>query len=162
MMVIRGVPTFVVEPHRGVAPVHFGMARADVQRAMPGGGVAFRTSPDAPDETDAWHGNGFQVSYRGRDPTVEFIELWADPAYAVTYKGVDVFSTPAEELVSIVAADALFDASDPELGYSYVFPSLDLALWRPVRERRNFSTIGVGVAGYFRSGPSGSVHQAPG
>ena len=151
------MPTFVVEPHRGVEPVRLGMARADVHRAMPGGRVSFRKTPASAHDTDAWHDNGFQVFYGGLEPSVEFIEVSADRSYVVKYNGLDVFATPADELVKIVAADAPFDEADPELGYSYVFPRLELALWRPTRERPYFATIAVGIAGYF-SGGAGEAH----
>ena len=132
------------------------MARADVHRAM-GGRVSFRKTPASVHDTDAWYDSGFQVFYGGHGPSVEFIEVSANRDYVVQYGGVDVFATPADELVKAIAAEASFDGSDPELGYSYVFPALELALWRPTREQPYFSTIGVGIAGYF-SGGSGEAH----
>lgn len=133
------------------------MSPADVHRAMPSERVSFRKTPASAHETDAWYGNGFQVFYGGREPSVEFIEVSADRDYVVRYDGVEVFATPADELVKIIAAEARFDESDPELGYSYLFPALELALWRPTRDQPYFSTIGVGIAGYF-SGGSGEAH----
>ena len=51
---------------------------------------------------------------------------------------------------------AAFDDSHPELGYSYVYPALETALWRPVipeseddAEGLTFETVGVGARGYF-------------
>ena len=74
----------------------------------------------------------------------------------MTYRGTDVFAQPAARLVELVAQDGPYDPDDPELGYSYIFPHLELALWRPVLpegeedpEGRYFSTIGVGRPGYF-------------
>jgi hypothetical protein len=62
---------------------------------------------------------------------------------------VPVLEVEAEKAVQAVSARASFDENDPELGWSFVFPELDLALWRPTREEESFSTVGVGVNGYF-------------
>ena len=54
-----------------------------------------------------------------------------------------------------------FDANDPELGYSYVYPELDLSLRRPVVaegpedvEGLTFRSVGVGRIGYYGKGTS--------
>ena len=116
----------------------------------------FRKTPDSKWEVDAFHGGAFQVFYGGVVPRVVYIELSSGPDIEAEISGHGVFTTPADELVTILRDLAPFDASDPELGYSYVFPDLDLAVWRPVVPEdaedeggRYFSTIGVGVAGYF-------------
>lgn len=47
---------------------------------------------------------------------------------------------------------AKHDDDDPELGFSYIFPSLELAFWRPGDdddEEPHFATVGIGVRGYF-------------
>ena len=55
----------------------------------------------------------------------------------------------------MLAEHALFDASGPELGYSYVFPALDLSVWRPIVPERpedpegiSFESIGIGESVY--------------
>ena len=47
-------------------------------------------------------------------------------------------------------------SEDPEVGYSYIFPSLELSVWRPPLpnntsdpDGRCFRTIGVGRKGYY-------------
>lgn len=73
-----------------------------------------------------------------------------------SYRGIDVFLTPADEVVSRISRDAPFDPEHPEPGHTYIFPRLDLSLWRPTRPGtaegeagRGFSTIGVGIPGYY-------------
>jgi hypothetical protein len=150
---LRGkMPTFVVHPRQGVGPVRFGMSRAEVHRVMPPERWAFRKVPAAAHDTDAWYRNGFQVFYAGREPTVEFIELSAHSGCDVKYEGLDGFATAADELVRAIAATAAFDPAAPELGHAYLFPSLDLALWRPTLDQQFFSTIGAGVRGYYSVG----------
>ncbi len=44
---------------------------------------------------------------------------------------------------------AKFDETDPELGYSYIFPDIELSIWRPNIDDEFFSTIGIGQKGYY-------------
>jgi hypothetical protein len=149
------MPDYKVIPLVGVGPVRLGMTREQVRRAMPGPCEPFRKGRDDEHETDAFHDSSFQVFYGGEGPTVEFIELSSDPGVRALYGGLSVFETPADEVVARIGRDTAFDPSDPELGYSYTFPALELSLWRPVLpvegndEGREFSTIGIGVRGYY-------------
>ncbi len=115
----------------------------------------FRKGRFASTDTDSYLNNAFQVFF-DHDDKVEFIELSNTPAITATYKGRDVFALHADDVVRLVARDAPFDPDDPELGYSFMFPDLDLALWRPFPpkdehdpEGRHFATIGIGKRGYF-------------
>ena len=148
--------TYEVIPRVGIGPVSLGMTREEVRRVMPGPCESFRKGLNAQHETDAFHKNGFQVFYGGDLPVVEYIELFRESGFRVVYRGVDVFATPAADVVAHVSDDAPFDAAHWELGFSYIFPDLDLSLWRPVvpespdgPEGREFSTVGIGVAGYY-------------
>jgi hypothetical protein len=96
------------------------------------------------------------VFYAGKPPAVEYIELSSGAEFRAMYRGMDVFGTRAEDVVDRVATDAPFDSHDQELGYSYIFPDLELSLWRPVLPEsaddphgRQFCTIGIGVKGYY-------------
>jgi hypothetical protein len=143
-------------PHVGVGPVKLGMTREEVHRVMPGPREYFLKGLNPEHETDAFHESGFQVFYGGEMPVVEYIELSRGAGFRVLYRGLDVFATPADQVLAHVSGDAAFDPDDPELGYAYIFPDLDLSLWRPVLpespedpEGREFSTIGIGAAGYY-------------
>jgi hypothetical protein len=147
--------TYEVIPHRGVGPVRLSMSRAQCRAAMGEPPHVFRKTLDSAVTTDAWHRNSFQVFY---DPAerVEYVELAKGPEVEPVLDGVPVLRVPADEAVGHIVRVAAFDESDPELPYSYVFQALDLALWRPTlpedehdREGRTFSTVGVGVRGYF-------------
>jgi len=116
----------------------------------------FRKAPGSQHETDAFHGSGFQVFYAGAEPIVEYIGLSRGSSIRALYRGVDLFELPAHEVVTRISFYAPFDPNDDELGYSYIFPVLDLSLWRPTlpespgdEDGRQFSTIGVGTRGYF-------------
>jgi hypothetical protein len=148
--------TYQVLPRVGIGPVRLGMHRDEVRRAMGEVPETFRKTEDSRYETDCFHNCGFQVFYGGGEPRVVFIELSRDCGFVTLYRSKDVFSIEASDLIEFVAQDAQFDDQDPELGYSYTFPTLELSLWRPVLpqdkddpEGAFFSTIGVGIEGYF-------------
>jgi hypothetical protein len=106
---------------------------------------------------DAFFESTFQVSYSVAVGVVEFIELAKSRSFRALFDGVDVFATPASELVTLIERSAPWDPEDSELGYSYVFPNLDLSLWRPCvpdspthGDGQFFEAIGIGILGYFR------------
>jgi hypothetical protein len=89
--------------------------------------------------------------------TVEFIEVAQSDEFVALYKGgVDVHRTKVDELVAYVARDTHFESSDRELGYVYVFPAIELSLWRATLpesaddpDGQFFEAVGLGIRGYF-------------
>lgn len=154
---------YEVLPHEGIGPVRLGMSRDAAREAMERAGVPL---PPVHLGTlrDDYHHAGFQVSYDASG-MVEYIELYRGEPFTTLYRGVDVFTTPADEMVALVAETAPYDPDEAELGLTYLFPALDLSLWRPVTPEdceeedqpdeydcgRVFTTIGVGRRGYFAS-----------
>lgn len=152
---------FEIVPLVGVSPVRLGMSRDQVRSAMGVVPEEFQKTASSAYPTDVFH-DGFHVYYAGDEPIAEFIELSRDCGFEAFLDGIDVFGIPADELIVRLAQISAFDQDDPELGYSYVFPERELALWRPVfpgedgneedqegDEGRYFATVGVGVQGYF-------------
>src|ERR1043166_9392443 len=140
---------YTVQPFVGVGPVRFGMSRDEVCQVMPEASRSFRKTPTEPHEVDLFHQSGFQIFYEGQEPMVEYIELSRDSGIRAHYRDLEVFATPADEVVAYIARDAAFDEKARELPYSYIFPGLQLSLWRPVLPEdddagRYFSTIGIG------------------
>lgn len=147
---------FKVEPLSGIGPARLGVPRDELRAAMNAVSETFRKVEGDRWETDAYFGGGFQVFYGGHEPRVEFIELSRSGGMVALFEGLDVFGTPAAELIARLDRRCPYDRNDPEIGYSYIFRDWELALWRPVvpegpgdDEGRYFSTIGVGVRGYF-------------
>jgi hypothetical protein len=140
--------SYEVIPGVGVGPVRLGMTRAQVRAGMSQEPERFRKSPGDSYHVDAFHQAAFQVFYAGDEPRVEYIELSRGQEFNTVYRGVEVFSMSAQDLVAMVSRDARVDDSDPELD-SYIFPDLELSLWRPDEEDRGFSTIGIGIRGYY-------------
>jgi hypothetical protein len=150
------IKQYQVVPLIGAGPVRLGMTRDEVRRAMPGNCESFRKGLDPGLEIDSWHESGFQVFYAESAPVVEYIELSRDSSFVATYNGVDVFELPADDVVAHVCRAAPFDLDNSEHGYSFIFPKLQMSLWRPTmpespedEEGRVFETIGIGVAGYY-------------
>jgi hypothetical protein len=143
-----------VLPLVGIGPVHLGMSRAQSRRAMgPEPPEPYKKFPDQA-FTDAYYDNSFQVFFDDRD-VVEYIELSPSEFFGAFYKGVDVHRTKAAEMVTVISKDAPFDPDIRDLGYSYIFPGLELSLWRPTvpedgeGEWQCFATVGVGRKGYY-------------
>ena len=150
------MPDYTVQPFVGVGPVHLGMSRDEVRRAMPEPAKPFRKAPTSQHETDTFHQSAFQVFYGGDVPTVEYIELSGGSVVRAHYRDLDVFTTPANEVVAYISRDSDFDQTDPEIPYSYLFRGLQLSLWRPTipesdtdTDGRFFATIGIGRRGYY-------------
>jgi hypothetical protein len=97
---------------------------------------------------------GFIVDFR--EGLVEFIELAKSAQFSATFHGVSLHNLPANDAVRFVCHYAAFDPADPELGHSFVFPEIQLALWRPVvpapdqpSDETSFHAVSIGVDGYF-------------
>ena len=140
---------YTIEPLIGVGPIKLGMNRNDVQNIMPEASKQFMKTRNSSVETDAFHKNCFQVFYNHQTVCVEYIELSRRCPFIADIFGVDPFGSLAEELIQYLSEKAKFDKSDPELGYSYIFPEIELSVWRPSIEDKHFSTIGIGVKGYY-------------
>jgi hypothetical protein len=146
------VEHFEIVPGVGVGPVRFGMHPADVQRLL--GAPQHVKNDDASHERQSFLG-GFMVDFR--EGRVEFIELAKSEQFRATFHGASLHDLPPEEAVSFVSQYAAYDDADPELGHSFVFLALQLALWRPYvpdpdepdDDDYSFHAVSVGVGGYF-------------
>jgi hypothetical protein len=144
--------TFHVQPFVGVDGVQLGASRSVVHDVLGPPAASFMKTSSSRWPTDAWFESTFQVFYSGAAPTVTFIELSRNREHQVQLFGHSVFSVEVDRLVSALESHAAFDRSDPELGFSYVFPALELSLWRPTMdhpEDQFFRTVGIGTPGYY-------------
>jgi hypothetical protein len=150
--------TYELIPRLGTGLVRFGMPRETIRNILGLPTETFRKSVDDRYEADIYHQKGFQIFYAGEEPKVEFIQLSSNSDFEVFYKGVNIFKTKAIELVQFISKEAEFNKNDPNLGYTYTFPTLDLSLWRPIippskksKEGQFFRTVGIGESGYYSS-----------
>ena len=146
---MAGSSIYSVEPHIGVRPVLLGMARDAVRAAMLAAGHLHVEDTHA--ARDLFHRNSFQVFY-DLGGIAEYIELSSSAEFLATFQGERILELSADDAVRLVTQTATYSTTDWELGWSYVFPALDLSLWRPViegDEGRSFATVGVGRLGYY-------------
>src|SRR5262245_59677654 len=126
---VFSMQVYEIVPHVGIGPVRLGASREEVRAAI--GSAPFIWRRFNVDENH-WHQSSLQVHYEGQSQTVESIEVARSDEFVAVYKGIDVHRTTADELVAHVSRDTPFDDSDRELGYSYLFPAIELSLWRAV------------------------------
>jgi hypothetical protein len=143
---------FVLDPLAGVGPIRLGASRASLLAALGKPASSFYKMPDSRYPTDMWFEKRLHVFYEGDQPMVAFIELSGGGDVEAVLFGLPVFATAVPVLVHEVGSRSKLDETDPELGYSYIFPTLELALWRPDNDDEEapyFSTVGAGLLGYF-------------
>lgn len=164
---------FDLIPHVGAGEVRLGMTRNAI-RALLG------TPESSSDKSilefgdltipvpakDGYYNNELQISF-DENNRAEFIEFSGRGAkYTKVYLNeVDVFHVPAPILIQEIMdfTNTLFDEGEKEIPYSYVFPDIDLAVWRQVipqvdeateeipdsDDGKYFWTIGIGIKGYY-------------
>lgn len=164
---------FHLIPHIGAGNIKLGMGRIEIQSIL--GIPNFSTEKSTMNfgdiiipvpAKDGFFNNELQVTY-DEDKKVDFIEFSAKDSKTiqVLIEGINIFRTPASLLLQGVSKKIGSDygKEGEEIPFSYTFPSLDLALWRPVvpeldenevelpetEEGKYFWTVGIGVKGYF-------------
>ena len=149
--VLGRMKNYEVIPLQGVFPVALGMTRGQVHSELGRCASSFHKTASSAQPTDAWFNNSFQVFYAA-DETVKYIELSCNKEFSVSCMGVSVFNAQVTSLIERFEQYAAVDTSDPEHGFSFIFPSLELSLWRPEIEGERalyFSTIGIGKLGCY-------------
>lgn len=167
---------FQVIPGIGIGPVHLGFTRQQVEEALGTG-----TQSVLPRDSEGHEKQGFfypdcslNVEYSDKESIVEWIGVSKNTHFKVIYNDIDLFALEAEELVSLISKETPFDENDFELGYSYIFPELELALWRSsmpkdfegdkefegeewynedLKKSRYFQTVSLGIKGYYSNMP---------
>ncbi|MGF1793537.1 hypothetical protein L4D21_23385 [Photobacterium profundum] len=98
---------------------------------------------------------GLMVDFDSND-LAQFIEAASSDLYTIVFEGNDVHRTQASKMIELVSLKDDYDREDPELGYSYIFKSFQLSLWRSVipenesdLEGRYFESVGIGYEGCF-------------
>lgn len=134
-----------VEPGIGVGPVRLGMTRSEAHSALEQLGLEVRSvrrwatsRPEAPPVLMA-EGASFQV-YFGEEDRVDEIELGgppnddrehgARPDLVARWMGLDVFETPAVDIVRLMADVAQADTEHLEYPATYDYPTAGVSFWR--------------------------------
>jgi hypothetical protein len=143
------VQFFEVKPHVGIGPLRLGMTPEAVRRAV---GVHAVGKIDRGRE-EMVDDLGLNVDYSEGDSRVTFIQAFPVDGVRFGLGGLDVFGTPADDLVAeVVRRERLRPADFPPGQCEYLFPSLGLALWRSLPTDVpgwTFESISVHAAGYY-------------
>ncbi len=139
-------------PHDSLGPVKLGSPRDEVRRVL---GPPSHT--EEPRERwgisfpakDCFIDNALQVSY-DEDQVAEFIEASRHDSFVVTFDGVPVHTSPAEEVLATIRRHATPDENDREYPCNQSFPTLDLTIYREHGEDDPIDAIGIGRPGYTR------------
>jgi hypothetical protein len=141
------MPEFEITPHVGVGPLKLGMTAAEVRHAGPVEAVGRGRE-------EMVTGLGLNVDYKA--DSVAFIQSFPADGVRFTLWGIDVFTTPADELVAFVLnREGLSADNFPPGRDEYQFPSLGLVLWRrwaseePRETGWTFETVSVHAPGYY-------------
>jgi hypothetical protein len=127
---------FVLDPPRGVAPVRLGMTLDETVAAVSAWGAPRVYPADAVRDFDLvsteYDGIGFQAALE-RDHQVTAVTIWGpdedeDPDVQVLLDGLDVFRTPADEILAHAAQKGWqVNTDDPRAPY---IPGVTLAFTR--------------------------------
>jgi hypothetical protein len=138
---------FEIEPLVGVGPVRFDMTRADVYAVL--------GTPEYKNGNRECFLSGLMVDF-DEAGAVEFVELANSEKFTATFHRQDLHTIPANDAVTLLSKYGKFKDDDPELGHSYIFPDLQMSLWRStVQDDENdedgkyFEAIGIARPGYF-------------
>ncbi len=150
---------FTIVPHHGVGPIRLGMTRSQVHEQF--GKPEFVTR----DGSREGFLGGFMVDFDQED-RVEFIELAKSENFRGVFEGKCLHELPADDAVAVVSRFGTYDETVRDLGYSYIFPDLQLSLWRGTiadpdqpdddHQGRCFEAVGIAVDDYFSAGHSAS------
>jgi hypothetical protein len=164
---------FDLTPHTGASAIELGMTRKKIRSILGDPGSSSEKSVFEYGEVkipvpakDGYFENELQITFDdgGKADFIEFSGRAAKHT-KVYLNGIDVFKIPAPQLLKKIteSTNADFDKEEEEIPYSYVFKSIDLAVWRQIvpeideekesvpdsHEGKYFWTIGIGIKGYY-------------
>ena len=134
--------------------MHLGISQNDSRRAFAESPTRFEKVVGSGTFVDAYFESTFQVFFSKANGLVEYIELSRNPNFIVSLDKLNIFSIPANELIDQISKVRGSEFVSDDGGYSYLFRSLELSLWRPVLpgdlndEGHYFETVGIGVPGF--------------
>lgn len=136
-----------LEPRLGAGKIRFGLPRAELRSILAMPPEPFEKAEGQP-LSDGFLDGLIKVHYDASDRACA-VELTAGEDVDPTLDGMRILAVPAPAVVVHLAKRASWDKQDPELPACYVFPALDLALRRSSASQPRFTTVILGVEGYF-------------
>ncbi len=117
----------IIEPKRGIGTINLRMSKSEVERCINDYAEKY--------EKHSYNRDGFkhcfQVEYDADERAI-FIQLVYSlkDYFNCVFKDINIFTTKATELVSILEQISPYDRDHWELGCTYYFPEIGLSLWR--------------------------------
>lgn len=137
---------FIITPPIGITKITFGMTQKDVSQSMKISSNQYKQFDGT--VVDAFYNSTLQVFYDNKG-LVNYIEFSNDNKITPQFDSIDIFHTKASNVIDLLKSKYQYNENDPELGYSYVFPDIELSLWREDKNKEFFDTVGIGVKGYY-------------
>lgn len=138
---------FVIRPLVGVGPVEFNMARASVYAAL--------GDPEYRNGNRECFLSGLMIDF-DEAGTVEFIEMARSEKFFADFDGQNLHGITANDAVALISKYSELQEDDAEAGYSYIYPKLQISLWRSIlpenvsdENGKYFEAIGAARDGYF-------------
>jgi hypothetical protein len=152
-----------LNPLEGAGPVRFGMTYDQVVSVLGEPDQAPFARWRSTAKTAGWHKIGFAIEFNPEVVHIEFFRRNSDLVVKVDGVDVDLFRTPASEVVdAFVECGHSFEGAgrrfseDPKLGHSYVFKDLQVAFWRQVvreddhdEDGKYFETVSLAAPRYY-------------
>ncbi|MET8102794.1 hypothetical protein ABZV29_41255 [Streptomyces sp. NPDC005236] len=123
---------FGLAPPIGVGPLRIGMTRQSANTALDSlRDLSAVSESDRPGQ-HIFRPSGLMISIHCTRDLLEAVELGRPSSQTdrVIFRGLDVFATPARELVQRMGEYTAIEA-DPEDPASFIAPDLLLSFWRP-------------------------------
>ena len=136
-----------LSPRQGAGPIRFGLPRGEVRAVVQSPSEPFEKAEGSP-LSDAFFDGRLKVHYDASDKAC-CVEIASGGPVDAVYEGMRLLASPAPVVVAHMAKRASWDKQDPELPACYVFPALDLALRRDDARHPTFTSVILGVEGYF-------------
>jgi hypothetical protein len=150
-----------LQPPQGAGPLCIGATGHDTVEILKqlGGPVILCQTRGRPPGWGVHRPSGlFIITLFDADDRLAAIEFGRpqDNDDAVTYDGLNVFTTPAADLVAVLRQRTTIDEEEEEDGHTFTASSLLLSLWRPVtpqapddQEGRFFGSVLIARPGYY-------------
>ena len=134
----------IIAPHQGIGPLKLGMSPQEILTAVEQLRAESQLPPSTPvDISRETVGPLTCIRYQGDEFffLVQYyqnraVEIGVDGELShhlpILLHGLEVFQTPAEDLVNTLKANSacIYDLEDEQLSTEYLFPQLGLRLWR--------------------------------
>lgn len=142
---------FIIEPFIGIGIYKLGMGFNQLSKDF-----IYKFVNDKGDYKEVFDKTNYILLCFNND-SLTYIELNNINGNIAQFQTLNIFTTPACDVVDKLTKNYNYSKRDPEIPYSYIFPEIQLSLWRPViegEEGKYFQTVGIGVKGYYDSIPN--------